>query len=234
MLMFGLGFADSVVDTEQLTLIDRPVSLWVEGIRIPLLNRLMMLITTAGGWEVLAFGAILGGLLLWAAGWHRRLWWMGLSMTSGAAVVELTKLVTNRSRPPMVRALIEESGYSFPSGHSYFAVVFYGLITYFWAKHFSNKWHKTGIIILGTGLILVIAFSRIYLGVHYVSDVIGGLMISSAWLMVTVRFLEKYKYGTNGNKKFKKATIWKGFVVFTGLWLVAWMGTAWIKYLNPS
>lgn len=96
---------------------------------------------------------------------------------------QLLKYIIQRPRPDGYR-LIAESGYSFPSGHSMVSMAFYGLIIYLIWKMVKNKnikYISCGILGL---LIPMIGFSRIYLGVHYASDVIGGFAISIAYLML--------------------------------------------------
>lgn len=99
-------------------------------------------------------------------------------------ILNLTvKNIFQRPRPIEYR-LIEETGYSFPSGHSMASMAFYGFIIYLIYKNVKNKYIKWVSIILLSILILSIGFSRIYLGVHYTSDVLGGFLLSIAYLMV--------------------------------------------------
>lgn len=93
------------------------------------------------------------------------------------------KMVFNRPRPVENR-LIEASGYSFPSGHSMISMAFYGLLIYLAYKNIKNKELKYAICIGLTLLIVLIGISRIYLGVHYASDVAGGFLLSIAYLIV--------------------------------------------------
>lgn len=103
---------------------------------------------------------------------------------------QFLKMVFNRPRP-YGHALIEASGYSFPSGHSMVSMAFYGLLIYLAYQNIQNKKLRNVICIGLSILILLIGISRIYLGVHYASDVIGGFCVSIAYLILLVSILKE-------------------------------------------
>lgn len=98
---------------------------------------------------------------------------------------------------PNINRLIEETGYSFPSGHAMANTAFYGMLIYIAYKKIKNKKLRNSICILLSILIFLIALSRVYLGVHYVSDVIAGISFSIAYLILFIKvwgiISEKYK-----------------------------------------
>ena len=104
----------------------------------------------------------------------------------------ILKLIIARPRPPRLRLVIE-NGYSFPSGHSMVSFAFYGFLIYLINKNLKNKKIKYPLIILLGLLILLIGISRIYLGVHYVTDVLGGYIIGLIYLIVFIKVLKKKK-----------------------------------------
>ena len=95
------------------------------------------------------------------------------------------KTIFSRERP--LESIIKmPTSYSFPSGHTFFAVGFYGLIVYFISKSNIKKSIKTLLIIISSLLIFLIGFSRIYLGVHHFTDVIGGLIYGLLILIISI------------------------------------------------
>lgn len=100
------------------------------------------------------------------------------------------KYIFRRERPRDIMMVIE-NGFSFPSGHTMLATIFYGFIIYLIYKSDKSRKFKYVSIILLSLLILLIGISRIYLGVHYTTDVLGGYLISISYLMVFIYYIEK-------------------------------------------
>lgn len=103
----------------------------------------------------------------------------------------LLKNILQRPRPTEYR-IIDESGYSFPSGHSTVSMAFYGFIIYLIYRYVKNKYIKYISIILLSILIFSIGISRIYLGVHYTSDVLAGFLISISYLIIYIKVINRF------------------------------------------
>ena len=101
----------------------------------------------------------------------------------------LLKNIIRRNRPVGYR-LVEETGFSFPSGHSMASMAFYGLIIYLVFKYVKNKYAKIALCTFLSILIVAIGISRIYLGVHYASDVLAGFMISLSYLTLFTHLIK--------------------------------------------
>ncbi len=110
-----------------------------------------------------------------------------LLLSSGLNVV--LKNIIGRERPPEIGRLVEAQFYSFPSGHAMSAITFYGFIIYLSAILIKKAWLKTLIIVLCLVMTVLIGFSRIYLGVHFPSDILAGYLAGFAWLMFCVLVL---------------------------------------------
>lgn len=122
---------------------------------------------------------------------------MGVNLGAAFVINQLLKFVIQRPRPDGI-GLVEASGYSFPSGHSMVAMAFYGFLVYLvWHSEKGRAERALWCGALGL-LILGIGVSRIYLGVHYATDVIAGLLISLAWLAVYTKAIYPTIVGTSG------------------------------------
>ena len=114
--------------------------------------------------------------------------WMNLGIS--ALLNQILKYIIQRPRPTEFR-IIDESGYSFPSGHSMVSAGFYGFLIYLIYKNIENKYLKWGLISLLSLLIILIGTSRIYLGVHYTSDVLAGFLIAISYLIIFITMINK-------------------------------------------
>ena len=119
---------------------------------------------------------------------------IGLSIISNIVIItilnQLLKRILQRPRPTEFR-IVEETGYSFPSGHSMVSMAFYGYLIYLIYRYIKNKYVKRTLITILSILICLIGISRIYLGVHYTSDVLGGFLISISYLVVYISSIKK-------------------------------------------
>lgn len=120
---------------------------------------------------------------------------IGITIITNLGIVtilnQIIKFIMQRPRPTEFR-IIEETGYSFPSGHSMVSLAFYGYLIYLIYKYINNKHLKRTLIIILSVLICIIGVSRIYLGVHYTSDVLGGFLISFAYLIIYIELVNKF------------------------------------------
>lgn len=102
----------------------------------------------------------------------------------------ILKVIIKRERPTLIN-LVTETTYSFPSGHTMVAVVFYGFLIYLINKTKLEKMYKYIINSLLTILIILIMVSRIYLGAHYFSDVMAGACLATSYLLLMIKILER-------------------------------------------
>ena len=115
--------------------------------------------------------------------------WINLAIST--IINQILKNIIQRPRPTEFR-IINENGYSFPSGHSMASAAFYGFLIYLICKKVNNKYLKWTLITLLSILIILVGASRVYLGVHYTSDVIAGILISTSYLIMFISIIKKY------------------------------------------
>jgi undecaprenyl-diphosphatase len=151
---------------------------WLTGVAVDL--------TALGSATVLSLctAAALIGLL--AA--RNRVGAVQLSATAaGSAVwVGLLKHLLERDRPLIVPRLVEVSGFSFPSGHSLAAAAIYTTLAILACRDIAPGWPRAAVLVLGFTLIVAIGISRVYLGVHYPSDVLAGILLGCGWAFLTM------------------------------------------------
>lgn len=161
-----------------------------KSFRTPGLNEYMFFMTTLGSEPVIMVGAIAtAAFFYFKRYWHFTVSIL-LSTMLGEVFYRLLKYAIERNRPPLSLALIKANGYSFPSGHAFMAMVFFGMLAYFVIREARKKIPKYLIILFFAFLIINIGYSRIYFGVHWPTDVLAGLAVGAAWITVFITALE--------------------------------------------
>ena len=115
---------------------------------------------------------------------------VGLNLINTVILNTALKVLFRRERP--IESIIEESGYSFPSGHSMASLAFYGFLIYLLYKSSIQKKLKILLITILGIIIMLIGTSRIYLGVHYLSDVLAGFSFTLAYLIIFTKLITDY------------------------------------------
>jgi undecaprenyl-diphosphatase len=146
-----------------------------------------------GGWSSVVVVVIIGILVWWRIGKLEAL--MILVGELITLVNTALKLAINRPRPSadLVHILSREQGNGFPSGHAFFAIVILGLLAYFAFINLKNRTIRMVVLVGLIALILLIGTSRVYLGVHWPSDVIGGYLIGGVFLTALIWFHRTWK-----------------------------------------
>ncbi|MFA5776796.1 MAG: phosphatase PAP2 family protein [Patescibacteria group bacterium] len=140
---------------------------------------------------------IVGMLMMLYTGIGRRHFWdtvlVPIALIGGMILNETLKYGFHRQRPGLHR-LVEVSGFSFPSGHSMMSFIFYGLMVYLVWANFPGKALKLAVSALLICVIPAVGISRIYLGVHYPSDVLAGFSAGGFWLVACILGLRGIRY----------------------------------------
>lgn len=187
-LIIFMGIAEDVFEEEIMKIDVMAYNFLVEKLRTPLLTNIMTFITKLGNATTLILIVVIMFIII-----KDKV--IPACITGNLIIItllnQILKYIVQRPRPDGYR-LISESGYSFPSGHSMVSVAFFGYLIYLTYKYVKNKTLRIIIYIFLTTLITLICISRVYLGVHYASDVIGGLLISIAYLIIYITITKKY------------------------------------------
>lgn len=174
--------SEDIRNREPLTVADAQFSTWLHVHSTPLLTSAMFVVTYLGSGAVAACIAVTFGIYLI---WRRRFYWLAAFLSSvygGILLNRILKYEFQRPRPHFDNPLLSLSSYSFPSGHTMTATVVYGVLAaYFFTNTRDWRW-RVLITCAATFLILLVAFSRVYLGAHYLSDVLGAMAEGLAWL----------------------------------------------------
>ncbi len=183
--VFG-AILEDVTSRDPITAFDRVVAQTLHTHAVPWLTQIFVVVTTFGsGWVLVPAAAVLAAILFW-----RRRWADGLvliSATLGAAVLNaVLKLVIHRPRPEFLEPLAHAGGYSFPSGHAASAAAFYmtlGLLGAGWVRRWETRVY---VLLASIFAVALIGFSRLYLGVHYLSDVLAGYALGAFWATTAI------------------------------------------------
>lgn len=188
----GFGLIAVLVGNTKTQNFDSTIISWVQGLEAPLLTTIMKFFTIIGsGMPIVIITVIIMAILYLFLGHRRELLFLFWVMIGTSLINKLLKLVFQRTRPTLHR-IAEASGYSFPSGHSVAAFALYGALAFLIWKHVPTAIGRILIIILSSLFIAIIGISRIYLGVHYPSDVIGGYLMSACCLTVSIWLYQRY------------------------------------------
>jgi len=169
--------------------------LWFENlmlaIRTPALLQAFDAVTSLGDAPMVAFVALITGAYFIFSSRALRPYFAGVavSLVGALSCASALKVLIARARPDGLIPVIIETSYSFPSRHAVAAVALYGFIAFFLAREYPE--HARKIAAAATVLILSIGFSRLYLGVHFPSDVIAGFALGGAWLLIGIWIVRK-------------------------------------------
>ena len=186
-LLAGLLFiaiAWNVATHAPIVKIDAAVAAWLHEHGVPLVTTFMLGVTHANSTVAIsiysvAFGAFLARLREW--------YWLltlALAVPGGLLLNVLLKHAYERRRPHFEDPLITLTTYSFPSGHTAGAVVFFGVLAAFLVSRTADRWKRVSIVLAAAAMVALVAFSRMYLGAHYLSDVLAATCSSTAWLVL--------------------------------------------------
>lgn len=190
--IIGFALVAYWISDRQIHGFDAAVISSVQGMESPGLTVIMKALTWLGTGipvSIITIGAI---VVLYLVLKHRSelVFLGGLAITS-SLVNAIIKRIFKRDRPTLHR-IAEANGFSFPSGHAMATIALYGGLAFLLWKHAPNLLGRILILAISTLFILGIGISRIYLGVHYPSDVLGGYLLSGSLLAIFIWYYQRY------------------------------------------
>ena len=185
------GVTEDVVHHDPLTNFDLALATWIRAHATPLGDRIFTLVSLIGSPLAMAVVGVGGALLITV----RRKWLVlaaWIAAFAGAGLLSLIlKIIIRRPRPAGAEAFLHGETFSFPSGHALGSLVGYGMLAYVigstWIESVGGPFR---LVIATTVLVVAIGISRLYLGVHYFSDVVAGYAVGILWLSACISGLQ--------------------------------------------
>jgi undecaprenyl-diphosphatase len=165
---------------------DQAIQNWVHGFARPSLTEMMIGLSWIGSPLVLTPAVTLAAGLMWWWGLKDDAVLVASAALGGVVLNEVMKLHFKRLRPDVPWAFVHEHSFSFPSGHSVLAMVMYGVIVYKTQDKLRSNWARAALMVGAFLMVMGIGVSRVYLGVHYPSDVAGGYFVGAIWLAAVI------------------------------------------------
>jgi membrane-associated phospholipid phosphatase len=182
LLFFQLAFAVTIGGP--IVSLDGAVAVWLHSHATGFATDVLQAVTQLGGATVLLAVTIVAALVLLLKRRIAHAALMGAALVGGEGLNMALKAAFERPRPSFSEPLATAAGYSFPSGHAMVALTVYGALAFVTATSIKSRRARVLIPVAAAVLVLAVGFSRLYLGVHYVSDVLAAYGAGIAWLMV--------------------------------------------------
>jgi membrane-associated phospholipid phosphatase len=176
-----------------LSTFDNAAEQFLYSLRTPGLIRAFLLITNLGGPIIVGAIALLAAGGLWVLKRRRDAIAFAVTLFGSAATTGALKIIIARPRPGGLLPIISETSASFPSGHATLSMALYGFLAYLAWRHFKTASARAAALVIGALLILSVGFSRLYLGVHFPTDVIAGWGVGAVWIFVGIAMCRRSK-----------------------------------------
>jgi len=211
-LSLFFGIIQDVLTSDVIVSADLRIANLLEYLRSPEFTKVFLWITLLGKWQIVIGSAIIVSLILWL--WKKRdnIMYLWLALVANGIFSYLGKLLIHRDRP--LTPVYLENSFSFPSGHAMVAVIFYGFLAYILIRHIKSWKTKVNIFFACLFVILAIGFSRLYLGVHFLSDVWGGYLLGFL-ILTTVMALYEWRQWSKGSVEHEHVVVTKNIKLAT-------------------
>lgn len=171
-------------DQDDISAIDAFITSAIYNLRTDALNGPMVDITALGSISVITIVTIVSVVTFLALKDRKAALQITITAIGAGLCSRIMKDLVARERPPVETQLVSVWGYSYPSGHSLAAAAFFLALTYLVCRHIPSYRGRTILYFLCITLICMVGFSRVYLGVHYPSDTVSGILFGSSWALI--------------------------------------------------
>lgn len=201
-LLFGF-IAVNVVSGGALTIVDIQLAQWLHQHSTSTLTKILLVVTNLHDPLVISPIAILIALyLIWKKQWYG-MWAVVLGIQGGMLLNLLAKQAFHRARPSFDDPLVTLTTYSFPSGHVVASTVFYGVLAALLISQAHSRSRTVCILLIASTMIVLVAFSRMYLGAHYLSDVLAAFLEAIVWLALCFIAIQSYRVYQKSNSRLR-------------------------------
>lgn len=193
-LALFIKFTAEVFEDSGIQNIDQSILLYIGiNLRHPFLNGIAVDITALGSPAIITMISLIAIGTLFISKDRSGALYLFLAVSGGTLGMAVLKKFTARPRPQIISHLVEVQGLSYPSGHSLVATVTYLALALLVCRHLKSYKIITLVLITTTLIISLISFSRLYLGVHYPSDVLSGMLFGISWVLMLTAFFKMFE-----------------------------------------
>jgi undecaprenyl-diphosphatase len=173
---------------------DESVLQWLAARRTPALDNIMLELTSLGNGIVLLMIVSIGAVFLWLTNHKWSVYILIAGVIGGQIVNQLLKGAFSRERPSVIEWVDHVSTTSFPSGHAMTSIIAYGSVAYLVGRLEATRRLRVATWSVAALIVVAIGFSRMYLGVHYPTDIIAGFLAGLAWLGIVASSVSALKF----------------------------------------
>ena len=199
---FGVtfGYIAAAIGSDAIVGFDTAVIGFVQGLEVSWLTSIMKGFTWIGsGYVVAPIALLIAGVLYFGLHYRQQAFLLIVVIAGTALLNKVLKIYFKRERPEIHR-IMDANGFSFPSGHSMMAFALYAIIAYIVWRNVKTTVSRFLLILFTAFMIIIIGISRIYIGVHYPSDVVGGFVASALWVTIAISVYAYFQH-TRGKRE---------------------------------
>ncbi|MBP9687820.1 phosphatase PAP2 family protein [Candidatus Woesebacteria bacterium] len=182
-LLLFAKLSDSILENQRF-LFDSTIMQFIVGLRSSSMTNIMIVLSIIGSTGIIFGSVVILVFLFLTRHWRESVIYSAIVLM-GAALNALLKLIIQRPRPGL-SPLVTETDFSFPSGHSMDSLIFFLTIAYFTFHFTRNRRVTAAVSVISIILVFLIGVSRVYLGVHYPSDILGGYIAGIIWFVAII------------------------------------------------